>query len=54
MENEYSGRLSPTMPDMNLNTLIEVKKDDDLNINFYNNLNFNEDTNKEHEESQFL
>ena len=54
MAKECSGRLSPTMLDVDLDTLMEVKKENDFNINFDNNLSFKGDTNREHKEAQFL
>ena len=47
IKNDYFGRLSPTMPGVDLNTLIRVKKENDLNINFHNDLDFREDPNRE-------
>ena len=54
MVDKYSVRPSPLMLDVDLNTLIEVKKGNILKINFDNNLYFKEDLHRENKESQLL
>ena len=54
MVNEYSGRLSPTMLNVDLSTLIEVKRESDISMNFDNGLDFEEDPNRENKGSQLL
>ena len=51
---EYTSRLSWIMLDMDLNSFIELKKENDLSNNFDNGLDFKEDPNEENKESQFL
>ena len=54
MGNDYLGRLSPTMPDMDLNTLIKVKKENGSNMDFRNHLDFEDGRKNEDKESQLL
>lgn len=54
MANKYSGRLSTTIPNVDLNPLIEVKKENDLNINFENDFGFKKYLNGEDKELQML
>ena len=47
MANKYPGRFSTTISNVDLNTLIEVKKANDLNINFDNDSEFKDNPNEE-------
>ena len=47
MVKEYSRRIFPTIPDVDLNKLFKVKEGDSIRIDLYGDLEFEEDSNKD-------